>query len=76
MESSSNSPVVANGGAEVQSRPGLESARFQKFECEKDNSAFNLNPLVSELAPLQNDGDAKDDKKAAEVTAAVSPGAG
>ena len=35
--------------------PWLESIRFLKFDCEKDNIAFNLN-LVSELAPLQDGG--------------------
>ena len=31
-------------GAAVQARPRLESAPDSKFDCEKDNSAFNLNP--------------------------------
>ena len=30
-------------GADVQARPRLESARFSNFDCENDNSAFNLN---------------------------------
>ena len=31
--------------------PGLKAPPVSKFDCDKDNTAFNLN-LVSELAPL------------------------
>ena len=33
-------------GAEVQADPTLKAPCFQNFDCEMDNSAFNLNPVV------------------------------
>ena len=43
-------------GGVVQARPWLESNRsVSNFDCEKGyNNAFNLNPCLSELAPLQH----------------------
>ena len=43
-------------GDAMQADPGLKAPGFQKFDCEKDTTALNLN-LVSELAPLHQ-GDA------------------
>ena len=45
--------------------PGLKAPRFQTFDTENDNSAFNLN-LVSELAPLHH-GDYKGGRKAPHI---------